>query len=143
MYARSLQTGIILKKENDHTAADIQKAHLKYLEDEIERINSICSLYEAPLNDYSGKCSVTNINEELLTELPSKCRFYELVPFKEEDTVKLTTSPVKQKTKNISTENNDNDWDQYNTGITLDAPYSFVTGLNLVREEIYDRKEEA
>jgi len=143
MYARSLLTGIILKKENDQSTANIQKAHLKYLESEIERINSICSLYGVPLNDYSGKCSVANINEELLLELPSKCRFYELDTFKEKDTLKLTTSPVKYKSRNISTDNNDKDWDQFNTGITLNAPYSFITAMNLVREEIYDRKEEA
>jgi len=143
MYARSLQKGIILKKDNDKTAEEIQKAHLKYLKNEIERINSVCSLYGAPLNDYSGKCSITNINDELLTEWPNKCRFYELAPFNEEDTVKLTTSPLKQKSKNISTDNNDKNWEQFNTGITLNAPYSFVTAMNLVREEIYERKEEA
>jgi len=143
MYARSLQTGIILKKDNDKTAEEIQKAHLKYLKNEIERINSVCSLYGAPLNDYSGKCSITNINDELLTEWPNKCRFYELAPFNEENTVKLTTSPLKQKIKNISTDNNDKNWEQFNTGITMNAPYSFVTAVNLVREEIYERKEEA
>ena len=143
MYACSLQTGIILKKDNDKSDDEIQKAHLNYLKSEIERINSICSLYGAPLNDYSGKCSITNINEELFKEYPSKCRFYEIPPLNEEDTLKLTTSPVKYKIKNISKDNNDKNWDQFITGITLNAPYSFVTAINLVREEIYDHKEEA
>ena len=143
MYARSLQSGIILKKDNDNTAKGKQKAHLNYLESEIQRINSICSLYGAPLNDYSGRCSIANINEELFNEWPSNCRFYELETFMEKDTVKITTSPIKHKTKNISADNNENNWDQYNTGITLNAPYSFISGLNLVREEIYDHKEEA
>jgi len=142
MYARSLLSGVILKKDNDNSAAAIQKAHLSFLESEIEKNKSICSMYGAQLNVSSGKGSFADINEELLEKRPSECQFYELLPCYEKNTIKLTTSPITKRTMSDSTDDSYNEWGQYNTGVTLDAPYSFITGINLVREEIYDRKEE-
>jgi hypothetical protein len=141
MYARSLLSGVILKQDNEHSAAAIQKAHLDFLKSEIERNKSICSLYGAELNISSGKGSLVNIDEDLLERWPSKCQFYELSPCNEKNTVKLTTSPITQQAMNDSTDKSYDEWEQYNTGITLDAPYSFIKRLNLVREEIYDKKE--
>ncbi|MDR0302647.1 MAG: hypothetical protein LBI04_10095, partial [Treponema sp.] len=106
---------------------------------EIERDKTICSLYGVPLDVLAGEGSFTNISDELLMEWPSKCQFYELSPCREKNTMKLLTSAIKQRTRNISTDKNE--WNQHNTGITLDAPYSFISGINLAREEIYDRKE--
>ena len=141
MYARSLMSGVTLKKDNDDTAAAIQNAHLDFLKSEIEKNKSICSLYGAELNISSGKGSLVNIDEELLGKWPSKCQFYELSPCNEKNTVKLTTSPITQQTMSNSTDKSYEEWEQYNTGITLDAPYSFIASINLVREEIYDKKE--
>jgi hypothetical protein len=142
MYARSLLSGVILKKDNYNSAAAIQKAHLVFLENEIEKNKSICSMYKVTLNASSGRGSLTNITEELLEKWPSECQFYELLPCNEKNTMKLTTSPITQRIMNDSTDDSYNEWDHYNTGVTLDAPYSFITGINLVREEIYERKEE-
>jgi len=142
MYARSLLSGVMLKKDNDNSAAAVQRAHLSFLESEIEKNKSICSMYGAPLNVSSGKGSLADINEELLEKGPSECQFYELLPCYEKNTIKLTTSPITKRTMSDSTDDSYDEWEQYNTGVTLDAPYSFITGINLVREEIYDRKEE-
>jgi len=141
MYARSFMSGVILKKDNDRSAAAIQKAHLNFLKSEIETNKSICSLYGAALNVSSGKGSLINIDEELLGEWPSKCQFYELPPCNEKNTLKLTTSPITQQIMNDSTDSSYDEWEQYNTGITLDAPYSFITSLNIAREEIYDNEK--
>jgi len=142
MYARSFMSGVILKKENDNTAALKQRAHLNYLKKEIEKNISICSLYGAELDFSPGRGSLINVDEDLLAEWPSNCRFYELPLCYDKDTVELTTSPIIQQTMNDETDKSYNEWEQYNTGITLDAPYSFITRLNIVREEIYDKKEE-
>jgi len=141
MYARSILSGVILKKDNDNSAAAILKAHLNFLRIEIERGGSICSLFGAPLNA-SSKGSLTNIDEEILTKWPSKCQFYELTPCNEENTVRLTASPVTRQIMNDSTDSGYDEWEQYNSGITLNAPYGFITRINIVREEMYDKKEE-
>ncbi|MDR0303114.1 MAG: hypothetical protein LBI04_12485 [Treponema sp.] len=143
MYARSLLSGVILKKDNDNSVAAKLKAHLVYMESEIERDKTICSLYGLPLDAFAGEGSFINIDDALLEEWPSECRFYELPPCMEKNTMKLLTSPIKQQTRNILTANKNNEWHQNETGITLDAPYSFIAGINLVREELYDRREGA
>jgi hypothetical protein len=57
-----------------------------------------------------------DIDDDFLTELPSANQLYELNPYNAENTVELN-----------------------NTGETLNAPYSFIEGINIVREEIYNK----
>jgi hypothetical protein len=116
MYARSLLSGITLKHDNDYQAAKVQNAHLVSLENEIKLSRELCSLYGAPANDSSMSNIYLDIKEEVLLELPSKSQLYELAPNKEKDTLELD-----------------------NTGETLCAPYSFITGLKIAREELYDK----
>jgi hypothetical protein len=116
MYARSLLSGVTLKHENSYTQKRIEKAHLISLENEIETSKELCSLYGAPASDSLTGNAILDIKEESLLEAPSKCQFYELAPNKLKDTLELD-----------------------NTGETLYAPYSFISGLNIVREELYDK----
>jgi hypothetical protein len=116
MYARSLLSGVTLKHNNDFTERNIEKAHLVSLDDEIETSKELCSLYGAPVNDSLAGNAFLDIKEETLLEPPSKCQFYELAPNKVKGTLALD-----------------------NTGETLYAPYGFISGLNIVREELYDK----
>jgi hypothetical protein len=116
MYAHSLLSGVTLKHDNDFTEKKVEKAHLVALKKEIDTGKELCSLYGAPANDSLAGNAVLDIKEETLLEPPSKCQFYELAPNKLKDTLELG-----------------------NTGETLYAPYSFISCLNIVREEVYDK----
>jgi len=140
MYARSLLSGVILKKNKDFSVTEIYKEHLKCIENEFKEYTKLCEMYGVPLNISEGNGVFVDINDELLKKLPSQSNFYELNKFMEKNTVKLTSSvKIKQTRKYLTNKNNDH-WDLHDTGITLDAPYSFITGLNLVREEIYKKE---
>jgi hypothetical protein len=117
MYARSLLSGVILKNDNDYTAAKMLKAHLAFLESEIEANRELCALYGVPANNFSMSNAFMDIKEESLLEMPSESRFYELAPNRVKGTLELDR-----------------------TGETLDAPYSFIAVMSLTREEIYDKK---
>jgi hypothetical protein len=117
MYAHSLLSGVILKQDNDFSAANVLKAHLSTIKNEIEADKELCVLYDVPVNESSMSGAFSGIKEEALLEMPGKGQLYELVPNKEKGSMELG-----------------------NTGETLYAPYSFIAGISLVREEIYDRK---
>jgi hypothetical protein len=119
MYAHSLLSGVTLKRDNDLTGAKVQRAHLVSLEKEIEKSRELCSLHGAPVNDSLTGNIFFDIQEKNLLELPSQCQFYELAPNKAKDTLELD-----------------------HTGETLYAPYSFIAGLKITREELYDKKKE-
>jgi hypothetical protein len=116
MYAHSLLSGVTLKQDNDSTEKKVEKAHLVSLENEIEMSRELCTLYNVPADDSLAGNTFWNIKEEVLLEQPAKCQFYELEPNKVKGTLKLDK-----------------------TGETLYAPYSFISGLSLVREELYDK----
>jgi hypothetical protein len=116
MYARSLLSGVILKQDNRYTEKRIQKAHLASIEIEIKNNRELCSLYELPVNDSPTVNAYMDINGSFLTEQPSASQLYELMPYKTKNTMDLE-----------------------NTGETLDAPYSFIEVLSIVREEIYNK----
>jgi hypothetical protein len=116
MYARSLLSGVTLKHSNASTEKKIEKAHLVFLANEIEKYKELCLLYGAPAQDSLAGSAFLDIKEEALLEPPSQCQLYELAPNKMENTLELD-----------------------DTGETLYAPYSFISGLNIVREELYDK----
>jgi hypothetical protein len=116
MYARSLLSGVILKQDNLNTEEKIQKAHLASLDTEIKNIRDLSSLYGLPVNDSQAIRTYVDVNGSFLTEMPSACQLYEFTPNKKENTMELE-----------------------NTGETLDAPYNFIAGISIVREEIYNK----
>jgi hypothetical protein len=118
MYARSLLSGVTLKQNNDSTEKKVEKAHLVSIDKEIKWSKELCDLYGAPVNDSLAGNAFLDIKEEALLEPPFKCQFYELTPNKAEDTLELD-----------------------HTGETLYTPYGFISGLNIVREEVYDKDE--
>jgi len=140
MLARSLLTGIFIKKENDSSTTQKLKEHSSYLNTEIEKYIGICSLYNISINIAIAHRSFENITDKLLEETPAESQFYELPEYKDKDTMKLTSAPTIKLARKLLTSKKNDHWDQYDTGVTLDAPYSFITGINLAREEIY-RKE--
>jgi len=117
MHAYSLKSGVILKKDNDFTAVKILDAHLATLENEIKANKYLCSLYGVAANDSTVSSAFMDIKEEVLLEWPSKSQFYELAPNRAKGTLELD-----------------------HTGETLNAPYGFIAGISLAREEIYDQK---
>jgi len=117
MYARSLLSGVILKHDNYRNEQKILKAHFAYAEGVIEKNKKLCGLYNVSTHNSLMTNVYMHIDEDSLMELPSGCQLYELRPEKRKNTVLLD-----------------------NTGGTLDAPYSFVAGMSLKREELY--KEE-
>jgi len=141
MYAKSLLSGITLKHDNDYTERRTLSAHLISLEYEIEAGKKLCSLHGTPSNASSLNNSFADVSESVFSKLPSASQFYELAPYRVKKTMKLTASLMKQQPQNILSRNNHDEWEQYDTGITLDAPYNFITSLNIAREEIYDEKE--
>jgi hypothetical protein len=142
MFARSLLTGIVLKKDNDFNNKQKLKEHLEHLNSEIEKVKNICSLYDVDINTAIPHRSFENITDKLLEESPKESQFYELPPFEDKNTMKLTAAPTIKLARKLLTSKNNDQWDQYDTGLTLNAPYSFISGINLAREEIY-RKEGA
>jgi hypothetical protein len=117
MYARSLLSGVILKHDNDFTEKKMQNAHLAVLESEIEKSKELCTLYEVPVSTALKNDAFISVNENFLSQSPTNCQLYELLQYKSKNTVELG-----------------------NTGETLDAPYSFIAGISLVREELYNKK---
>jgi hypothetical protein len=117
MYARSLLSGVILKQDNYNAEGKIQKAHLSSLDTEIKNIRNMSSLYGLQVNDSNMMNTYVDVSGSFLTEMPSACQLYELTPNNKENTMELE-----------------------NTGETLNAPYSFIAGLSIIREEIYDKK---
>jgi hypothetical protein len=117
MYARSLLSGVILKQDSHYTERKMQKVHLSALESKIKKNRELCSLYDVPSNDSSVVSAYTEITENFLMELPSTNPLYELSQYKTKKSLELE-----------------------NTGETLDAPYSFVESMIIVREEIYDKE---
>ena len=117
MYAQSLLSGVVLKHDNDYSATKIQKAHLACLENEIEANIKLCSLYKVPANNSSVSNTFMDIKEESLLKLPSESQMYELASYKVKNTLELD-----------------------NNGDMLDAPYSFIVGLSLSHEELYEKK---
>jgi hypothetical protein len=117
MYARSLLSGVILKQDNHYTERKIQQAHLVSLETELQNHRELCSLYGLPVNNSTMANTYANVGGSFLTDLPSACQLYELTPYKHKNTLELE-----------------------NTGENLDSPYSFVAGISIIREEIYDKE---
>jgi len=117
MYAKSILSGVVLKYNSDFTENKIQKAHLALLEREINQSRELCSLFEVPVNNSPVTGIFVDVDESLLTEMPSASRFYELPTYKIKNTLELD-----------------------NTGQALNAPYSFITGMSIVREEIYNKR---
>jgi hypothetical protein len=142
MYAQSLLSGVILKNDNDYSEAKLLKAHLSFLEYEIETGKKLCSLHGAPSKASTLNSACADVNEGVFSESPAGSRFYELATFKGENTMKLTASSKTQQTQNLLPNSSSDEWDQYDTGITLNAPYSFIKSLNIAREEIYDEEIE-
>jgi len=85
----------------------------------IEKYRSICNLHGLSEKDCSFSNVYMDISENMVLELPSSSQLYELVPNNVKNTLDLNK-----------------------TGDNLDAPYSFIEGISLVREEVYDRKGE-
>jgi hypothetical protein len=142
IYARSLLSGVTLKHDNDYQAAKVQNAHLVSIENEIKLSRELCSLYGAPANDSSMSNAYLDIKEEVLVESPSKSQFYELTPNKVKDTLKLTSAPKMRQPQQYVLNEKDDECEHYDTGITLNAPYNFISGMSLVREEIYNKRED-
>jgi hypothetical protein len=95
----------------------MQQAHLASLEREVETGRMLCTLHGAPPAQVSSmNTAIVEIDESFLRELPSASQLYELIPNSEDNTLELDR-----------------------TGETLHAPYSFIAGLRLIREEIYDK----
>jgi hypothetical protein len=140
MYAKSLLSGVRLKHDNANTEEKILKAHLASIEREIKTNRDLCSLYEVPSNASSINSAFADIDEDSLSELPSVSRFYELARYKAANTMKLTASLKTRQARNFLSYNSNVETDQYDTGVALDAPYSFITSLNIAREEIYDKE---
>jgi hypothetical protein len=140
MFARSLVTGIVLKKDNDHNTTQKLKEHLEHLNSEIDKILNICSLYNVHIDTAIVHRSFENITDALLEETPKESKFYELTKYEDKGTMKLTAAPTIKLARKLLTSKKNDQWEHYDTGINLDAPYSFISGINLVREEIY-RKE--
>lgn len=140
MFARSLLTGIVIKKNNDSNAVQKLKEHLEHLDSELEKIKDICSLYNVHINTDIPRRSFENITDKLLEESPKESQFYELPKYEDKNTMKLTAAPTIKLSRKMLTSKNNDQWEQYDTGLTLNAPYSFISGINLAREEIY-RKE--
>jgi len=141
MYAKSLLSGVILKHDNEFTEVKTLTAHLASLEHEIETCKKLCYLHDAPSNASSFSNTFVEVNESIFSQPPSASHFYELTPFKGKNTMKLTSSTKAQQPQNLLSDNNHDEWDQYDTGITLNAPYSFIKSLNIAREEIYNEEE--
>jgi len=112
MYAQSLLSGVVLKKDKDYTLEKLQKAHLKTIDDDIKAKKFLCSLYGINLN--IPFISPAYVDFEAIKELPHASHLYELLPNYEENTLELG-----------------------NTGELLTAPYGFITGISLMREGIY------
>ncbi|MCL1790668.1 MAG: hypothetical protein FWG40_04835 [Peptococcaceae bacterium] len=117
MYARSLLMGSRLKQDSDTAAEKLRKAHMAALEDEIALSRLLCSLHGIPTDTPALNNPFISIPDRFLQEHPSASPLYELVPNTDSKTLKLD-----------------------NTGEPLDAPYSFISGLCLIREEIYEKK---
>jgi hypothetical protein len=117
MYAHSLLSGVILKQDSHYSERKMQKAHLSYLENEINNARELCSIYGLPVNDSTSTNIYADVDDTFLTEMPSSCQLYELTPYKTKKTLELE-----------------------NLGETLDAPYSFIAGLKILREEIYNKE---
>jgi hypothetical protein len=117
MYARSLLSGVILKHDNDFIEKKIQNAHLAVLESEIAKGKELCTLFEVPVSAALKNETFISVNENLLSQSPANCQLYELLQYKSKNTVELG-----------------------NTGETLNAPYSFIAGISLVRGELYNKK---
>ncbi|MCL1917625.1 MAG: hypothetical protein FWG14_04845 [Peptococcaceae bacterium] len=117
MYARSVLSGVALKNTHDSAEGKMRKAHLATLESEIEVSRQLCSLCGVPPAPAAMNTAFVEITDHFLREHPSASPLYELKPSCVKGTVELD-----------------------NTGESLNAPYSFVSGMGLVREEIYDKK---
>jgi hypothetical protein len=141
MYAKSLLSGVTLKRDNDHKEKKMLDAHLAFLEREIKAGKELCSLHGVPSNASSISNVFVDVSESVFSEPPSASHFYELVRYKSKNTMKLTASSKTQQPQNYLYNDSHNEWDQYDTGVTLDAPYSFIVSLNIAREEIYDKEE--
>jgi len=141
MYAKSLLSGVTLKRDNDYKEKKMLNAHLAFLEREIEASKELCFLHGVPSNASSMNNVFVDVSESVFSEPPSASHFYELARYKCKNTMKLTASSKTQQSRNYIYNDNRNEWDQYDTGVTLDAPYSFIVSLNIAREEIYDKKE--
>jgi hypothetical protein len=140
MFARSLVTGIVLKRDNDCNTAQKLKEHLDHLNSEIDKILNICSLYNVHIDIATVHRPFENITDALLEETPGESKFYELSKYEDKGTMKLTAAPTIKLARKLLTSKKNDQWEHYDTGINLDAPYSFISGINLAREEIY-RKE--
>jgi hypothetical protein len=114
MYAKSLLSGVILKHNSDYSEGRIQKGHLSSLESEIKRSRELCSLYEILLKEPTVVDANIDIAEDFLLEMPSGSQIYEIAPYADKNTVELDK-----------------------TGQKINAPYSFVNGISLIREELY------
>jgi len=141
MYAKSLLSGVTIKRDNDYKERKMLNAHIAFLEREIEADKELCSLHGAPSNASSMSNIFLDVSESVFSEPPSISHFYELARYKGENTMKLTASSKTQQPRNYLYNSSRNEWDQYDTGVSLDAPYSFITSLNIAREEIYDKEE--
>jgi len=115
MYAHSLLSGVVLKKDNDYSSGKLQKAHLKTIDNEKKAKEALCSLYDIKMNVPS--VSPAYIDLDAINVPPAESHLYELIPSADKRTLKLG-----------------------NTGEFLEAPYNFITGIDLIREEIYKPK---
>jgi hypothetical protein len=116
MYANSLLSGVILKQDSHYAERKKKKTHLSYLEGEIKNAKELCSIYGLPVYDSTTTNIIADIDGTFLIEMPSSCKLYELTPYKTKKTLELE-----------------------NIGETLDAPYGFIAGLKILREEIYNK----
>jgi hypothetical protein len=143
MYAKSLLAGVTLKRDNNRTEKKMLKAHLAFLEREIEASKKLCSLHGVPqdASSMSGGSAFVDVSESVFFESPSACHFYELAPYTGKNTVKLTASSKTQQPRNFIFNGSRDEWEQCDTGVTLNAPYSFISSLNISREEIYTKEK--
>jgi len=114
MYARSLLSGVTFKNDNDYSFGKMLKNHHKMIDNEMKAKQFICSLYNKKLDLSFIKHS--EVDHDIIKELPAESYLYELNPNDDIKTLRLG-----------------------NTGELLDAPYSFIIGIDLKREEIYKK----
>ena len=111
MYAKSLLTGVILKKDNTDRQEKLKKAHLRMIREERETADEICALYDVALN--IPPATPYFIDFDTNRAHPHENRLYLLSANSEEETLELG-----------------------NTGEMLYAPYSFIKGIELERVNI-------
>jgi hypothetical protein len=116
MYYHSKLRGKVLKESNKNKRLSLQERHLAFVSDTMNHNRTLIKLYgQTDIASLSQKTSA-NVHDDFITKQPSDCEIYELV---------------------ISTHGNTLEF--LNTGEILNAPYNFITGLSINREELYDK----